>query len=122
MNTEPRSFQPVPSTDQQVDDLLASSANLVETPFDVDENWGEVTREYDLKAFIFPPEIPSDARSTHEILKDAKVGLDLFLNESCVALMTGQADLTEHQRVHLAKIVTFIEALSGRLDRVMQQK
>lgn len=122
MNTEPRSFQPIPSIDQQVDDLLASSANLVETPFDVDDNWGEVTREYDLKAFLFPPEIPVDARTTHETLKDARTGLDLFLNESCVALATGHADLTEHQRVHLAKIVTFIEALSSRFDKVMRQK
>lgn len=122
MNTEPKSFQPVNPLDQQVDDLLASTANLVETPFDVDDNWGEVTREYDLKAFLFPPEIPNDERSTLEILRDARVGLDLFLNDASVALVTGHADLTEHQRLHLEKIVTFIEALSGRLDRVMKQK
>ena len=56
------------------------------------------------------------------MLKDARIGLDLFLNESSVALMVGHHDLTEFQRGHLTRIVTFIEALSDRLDRVMAKK
>ena len=121
-NTAPQPFLPVRPIDEQVDDLLASTANLVEKPFDVDDDWEEITREYDVRAF--EPKAPPapDPRSTVQMLKDARVGLDLFLNDASVALMVGHADLTEFQRGHLTKILTFIEALTGRLDRVMAQK
>lgn len=121
-NTAPQPFQPISPADAQVDELLASTANLVERPFDVDEGWEEVTREYDLRAFEPRPVGVADSRSTVQMLKDARVGLDLFLNEASVALIVGHADLTEFQRGHLARIVTYIQALSDRLDKVMVKK
>lgn len=121
-NTSPQPFLPVSQADRQVDDLLASTSNLVETPFDVDDDWGEVTREYDVRAFEPKAASTADARSTVQMLKDARVGLDLFLNEASVALLVGHSDLTEFQRGHLTRIVTFIEALTERLDRVMVKK
>lgn len=117
-NTAPQPFAPV----HPVDELLASTENLTERPFARDEDWEEVTREYDLKAFEPRPIGTADRRSTVQMLKDGKVGLDLFLNETSVALIVGHADLTDFQRAHITKILTFVEALSARLDRVMTQK
>lgn len=123
MNTAPQPFLPVTaSSDAQVDELLASTANLVEKPFDVDDDWGEVTREYDLRAFEPKPVSTADSRSTVQMLKDGRVGLDLFLNEASVALIVGHQDLTEFQRGHLTRIVTYIQALTDRLDKVMAKK
>lgn len=120
MDTHPQPFLPV----DPIDDLLERSRHLVEAPFNVDCEWEEVTREYDTRAFsqeLAPNSSPADGRSTHEMLKDARIGLDLFLNESTVALLTGRADLTEHQRMHLEKIVTFMQALGDRFDRIMRE-
>ena len=110
--------------DIAVDELLASTENLTERPFDVDDGWDweDRTREYDTRAFLPHPVGTADSRTTGQMLKDARVGLDLFLNEASVALMVGHRDLTDFQRAHLTKIVTFIEALSGRLDRVMKNR
>lgn len=121
-NTEPLPFLPVDVQGAAVDELLASTANLTERPFDVDEGWEEVTREYDVHAFEPRPVGTADRRSTVQMLKDAKVGLDLFLNEASVALIVGHADLTDFQRAHITRIVTYIEALTDRLDRVMTKK
>lgn len=118
MNTQPQPFRPV----DPIDELLERSARIVEAPLEIDCEWEEVTREYDTRAFTAgqPPSSPADPRTTVELLKDARIGLDLFLNESSVALLTGRSDLTEHQRMHLEKIVTFIQALGDRFDRVMR--
>ena len=123
MDTKPQSFEPVHPLDVAVDDLLASHENLIERPFDVDDGWHEVTREYDTRTlFGLRVEVPDDQRTTLQSLKDAQVGLDLFLSEASVALITGHRYLTSDQRTHLSKILTFIEALSSRLDRVMKQE
>lgn len=107
--------------DIAIDELLASTEYLVERPFERDDEWQERTREYDVRTF-FAPAPDADRRSTVQMLKDARVGLDLFLGDASVALMVGHRDLTEHQRVHLTKIVTFIDALASRLDQVMKQR
>lgn len=109
-------------SDIAVDELLESTAHLVERPFERDDDeWQERTREYDVRAFV-PTLASADRRTTVQMLKDARVGLDLFLGDASVALMVGHRDLTEHQRTHLTKIVTFIEALSTRFDRIMKQQ
>jgi hypothetical protein len=107
--------------DIAVDELLDSTRHLVERPFEQDDDWRENTAVYDARAFV-PAPSDADRRSTVQTLKDARVGLDLFIGEASVALTAGHRDLTELQRVHLTKIVTFIEALSDRFDRVMRSK
>lgn len=122
-NTAPMPFAPIdPKSGDAVDELLASTANLTERPFEDDDDWREVTRPYDLKGFEPRPIGTTDRRSTVQMLKDGKVGLDLFLNETSVALIVGHADLTDFQRAHITKILTFVEALSARLDQVMAKK
>lgn len=130
MDTRPQPFKPMsPEQAQAVDDLLASPANLTERPFGEipvevdDDDWRERTQEYDARAFAFGqhPVGSRDARSTRQMLADARFGLDVFLNEASVALMVGHSDMTDEQRAHLTKIVTFIEALGDRFDRVTRK-
>lgn len=55
-------------------------------------------------------------KSTSEHLSDARIGLDLFLNEANQALQ--RSDLTNDQRIHIARIVTFVQSLTDRFDTV----
>lgn len=113
----------------EVDDLLATAANLTERPFPevpitIDpEDWEERTREYDARILNAQsqPVGTRDKRTTEQMLTDARFGLDIFLNEASIALMVGHPDLTEFQRAHLTRIVTFIEALGDRFDRVTRK-
>lgn len=110
------------------DELFASRANLVDRPFDVvdkaanHDDDGGPTREYDARVLSNRPSHVTRHAPTRQVLKDARVGLDLFLGEAAAALMVGHQDMTEQQRLHLTKIMTFIEALGERFDRVMQVK
>lgn len=90
----------------EVDALLA----LSESP-----DREEVTGIYDLNFFGLnrPKEAPVDA---HRLMEDARIGLNLFLEEASRALETD--DLTIDQRCHVATIVSYIEALGTRFDRV----
>lgn len=51
-------------------------------------------------------------------LADAKIGLALFIDEAEAALAS--SDLTVDQRLHTAQIVTYIEALAARFDRIRE--
>lgn len=130
MDTRPQPFKPMsPEQAQAVDDLLATPANLTEQPFGEipvevdDDDWRERTLEYDARAFGGDPRGigTRDARTTQQMLADARFGLDVFLNEASVALMVGHRDMSDFQRGHLTRIVTFIEALGDRFDRITRK-
>ena len=89
---------------------------VVAADFDDDEPTGS----YDVGFFrAEQPAVPADTtvRTSLEHLKDARVGLGLFLEEADMALRRG--DLTVDQRIHVATIVSYIEGLNTRLGRVM---
>jgi len=75
----------------------------------------ETTSIYDLD-FFRAESPPCVARSTPQLLEDARVGLGLFLEESQAALE--RTDLTVEQRVHIATIVSYVDGLATRFDRI----
>lgn len=54
--------------------------------------------------------------SSQQHLKDARVGLGLFLDEANIALQ--HVELTVDQRLHIATITSFIQGLADRFDRI----
>jgi hypothetical protein len=97
------------SSTSAVDELLASGAD--EQPMRA----AETTGVYDLSFFESVP-LPPPARPAHDLLEDARVGLGLFIDESREALKSRELNI--EQRVHIATIVSYIEALAERFDRV----
>lgn len=84
-----------------------------------EERVGEATGVYDLSFFqkIQDEQNPIERRKTgFESLDDARVGLGLFLDEAEQALAS--PDLTVDQRLHIATIVSYIDGLAKRFDRV----
>ena len=59
---------------------------------------------------------PPVEKSAAEHMADASIGLALFAEETMHALR--KVDLTVEQRLHAATILSYIEALSERFDRV----
>jgi hypothetical protein len=53
-----------------------------------------------------------------ERLGDAKVGLTIFIDEASKALGAPNDELTPDQRIHVATIVSYVEALAARLDKI----
>src|SRR5579885_1150453 len=100
-----------------VDDLLKSTASAVRKGVNapVPEERDEVTGVYDLSFFESHDRKPVSALAH---LADAKVGLGLFLEETTRALEINSNELTPDQRVHVATIASYIEALMARFDRI----
>src|SRR5579884_1839279 len=100
-----------------VDDLLQKTATMarrgVSAP--IPEERDEVTGVYDLSFFESHDHKPV---SPLDHLGDAKVGLSLFLEETTKALEAPNDELTPDQRIHIATIAGFIEALAARFDRI----
>jgi hypothetical protein len=100
-----------------VDDLLKSTAAAarkgVSAP--IPEERDEVTGVYDLRFFESHDRKPASAL---DHLADARVGLGLFLEETTRALEVNSNELTPDQRVHVATIASYIEALMARFDRI----
>lgn len=87
----------------------------------IGENKESRTGVYDVRFLSSSPPLPPSSVASHtalEHLVDAKIGLSLFLNEASAALMLGE-ELTIEQRVHIATIVSYIESLSERFDKVV---
>ena len=81
------------------------------------EDAEEVTGVYNVQFFEGrDAKRPEPAPLTH--LADARIGLDLFLAETTRALEVNDNELTADQRIHIATIAGFIEALGARFDRI----
>jgi predicted esterase YcpF (UPF0227 family) len=89
-------------------------ASEIEVEVD-DSDWIDITHVYDDRMF-------NRSKQSHDQMSDARIGLDLFLNETVKVLDEQTSDLTSFQREHLEKIVVFVSALADRYDRVMKQK
>lgn len=75
----------------------------------------DVTGSYDV-SFFGAAELQNTLPTATGHLADARIGLDLFITEANRALLTDE--LTVDQRVHVSTIVSFIEGLMARFDRV----
>jgi hypothetical protein len=93
-----------------VDDLLKASATDDEP----------ITGTYDVTFFhkdaLEALEAAEQAPPEDDHLADARVGLCLFIEEANAALEL--SDLTIDQRIHVATIVSYIEGLTTRFDRI----
>ena len=100
-----------------VDDLLQTTAAAarkgVTAP--IPEERDEVTGVYDLRFFESHDRKPTNALAH---LEDARVGLGLFVEEATRALEVNSDELTPDQRIHVATITSYIEALMARFDRI----
>lgn len=100
---------------REVDDLLSQpipgSRPGINAPMPVRDEMD--TGVYDTTFFMGTDALPV---SPLERLADAKVGLTVFLEEAGRALEAPNDELTPDQRVHVATIVSYIEALGTRFD------
>jgi len=106
MATEPE----MEAVDELLRDVLELSPLKAPVTRDV-----ENTGVYDTTFFLGTDAVPVDPL---ERLADARVGLCLFLEEAIKALETPHDVLTPDQRIHISTIVSFIEALTVRFDRI----
>jgi hypothetical protein len=107
------------NSDAAVDELLATAGRLVEldrTRATVNVEVEMSTGVYDTSFFQRHRVAPSLPRPAVDHMEDARVGLGLFLDEANAALAS--KELTVDQRIHVATIVSYIEALANRFDRV----
>jgi len=133
MNVSTRQRPLGPLIRREEDDSSRSS-NLVERPFERDEEpfyaADDRTAEYNTNTFSRgekPAATPSlqqtTRRSTGAHLKNARHHLDMFIKETSGALaLKDRSGMSEFQRSHLTKIVTFIQALADRYDQVMVKR
>lgn len=104
---------------------LLWGVNVVAEPwYDASMKENETTGVYDTRFFtpgdlIIQDEISASARTTQD-LEDARTGLNLFIEKSWSALEHGE--LTVFQRFHVATILSFVEALAKRFDKVAASK
>lgn len=105
----------------EIDELLARSdfGNVmddIEIPVTVSLGEQMSTGTYDLDFFQLqsPGIVPS--KPVTLALDDARLGLDLFLDEARVALLS--SELTDDQRIHVSTIITYVEGLARRFDRI----
>jgi len=96
-----------------VDELLASTE--APKPISVPGMKEMPTGVYDTQFFMGTDQLPV---SPLKRLEDARIGLDIFLEETTRALEVRSDELTPDQRLHVSQILTFIEALGTRFDRV----
>lgn len=74
---------------------------------------GDSTGSYD-PGFFEKFDTPAAMRH----LADARIGLALFIDEASAALATD--DLTIDQRLHVAQILSYIDALASKFDGVRE--
>lgn len=100
---------------RDVDELLNTPVPGNRKGLTAPEAREEVTGIYNVQFFQ-----GSDVKpvSPLEHLGDARIGLDLFLEEATKALEIPNDELTADQRIHVATIVSFIEALGARFDKI----
>lgn len=113
-------------------------SNLIERPFELDQAIVEPddeqlldetssegrTREYNAEELISRAERPGTIRPKRHTsgfhAVGALSGLDVFIKETSTMLATAGDELSDTQRAHLSKILTFVQALSDRYERVMR--
>lgn len=89
----------------------AAVDELLELPIDVDTEMS--TGVYDV-SFLNPLRSPLPLTR----LEDARVGLGLFIDEAIEALKVPSDELTPDQRLHVATILSYIEGLAARFDKI----